>query len=357
MTRDTYRQSKIPSSFYKVVIFTVVTVFTIGVLATLIGNISFVPSRTYSAVFTDATGVFVGDRVRVSGVEVGSIKSIEMASDGDRKLAKLEFSVEDSVPMYRDAQLQLRYENIVGQRYLAIVEKPGSKPEMPAGETFPVGQTMPALNLTVLFNGFQPLFRALDPDQINTLSFELVRALQGESANLRSLMQDTAQLTNALADKEQVIGSVVTNLNTVLATVDTRDQKLTALIVRFRDLMTGLAEDRDVISAQLPDLASLLDGTSSLLREVRGPLATDIRALGKVAGQLAATRGELDASLKRLPLELRTQARTGSYGSFFNFYTCGIDIQLQLLGGTAILRSPSFASNERDTVCGAGDQP
>jgi len=357
MTRDTHRQSRIPSSFYKVTVFAAVTVVVIGVLATLIGNVSFVPSRTFSAVFTDATGVFVGDRVRVSGVEVGSIKSIELVSDGDRKLAKLEFSVEDSVPMYRDARLHLRYENIVGQRYLAIVETPGSKPEMPAGETFPVSQTQPALNLTVLFNGFQPLFRALDPEQINTLSFELVRALQGESGNLRSLMQDTAQLTNALADKEQVIGSVVTNLNTVLETVDTRDQKLTALIVRFRDLMTGLAEDRDVISAQLPDLASLLDGTSSLLREVRGPLKTDISALGTVAGQLAATRGELDAALKRLPLELRTQARTGSYGSFFNFYVCGIDIQLNLLGGAAILRTPSFTSNERDTACGAGDQP
>jgi len=357
MTRDTYRQSKVPSSVYKVTIFTAVTVMTIGLLATLIGNISFVPSRNYSAVFTDATGVFVGDRVRVSGVEVGSIKSIEMVSDGDRKLARLEFSVEDSVPMYRDAQLQLRYENVVGQRYLAIVEKPGDRPEMPAGETYPVSQTMPALNLTVLFNGFQPLFRALDPEQINTISFELVRALQGESGNLRSLMQDTAQLTNALADKEQVIGSVVTNLNTVLETVDTRDQKLTALIVRFRDLMTGLAEDREAISAQLPDLASLLDGTSSLLREVRGPLATDIRALGDVAGALAATRGKLDASIKGLPLKLRTQARTGSYGSFFNFYVCGIDIQLQLLGGTVLLRTPSLASNERDTACGAGDQP
>ena len=228
---------------------------------------------------------------------------------------------------------------------------------MPAGETFPVSQTMPALNLTVLFNGFQPLFRALDPEQVNTISFELVRALQGESGNLRSLMQDTAQLTNALADKEQVIGSVVTNLNTVLATVDTRDQKLTALIVRFRDLMTGLAEDREAISAQLPDLASLLAGTSSLLRDVRGPLKTDISALNTVAGQLAATRGELDASLKRIPVALRTQARTGSYGSFFNFYVCGIDIQLQLLGGTVLLRTPSFASNERDTACGAGDQP
>ncbi len=348
-------RSRIPSSFYKVTIFAAITVLVIGLLAMLIGNISFAASRTYTALFTDATGVFVGDRVRISGVVVGRVESLELVGDDDRNLAKVEFSVEESVPVYRDAELQLRYENIVGQRYLAIIEKPGQRPEMDAGETFPVEQTTPALNLTQLFNGFQPLFRALDPADVNKLSFELVRAFQGESANLSSLMQDTAQLTNAIADKEQVIGSVVDNLNVVLETVDLRDEKLTGLIVQFRNLMTGLATDKADIEASLPDLATLLDTASGFIRDVRGPLRGGVRALGSVADQLAAARGELDASLKRLPREIRTQARTGSYGSFFNFYVCGIDIQLQLLGGAVKLRTPSVVANERDTACAGGD--
>jgi phospholipid/cholesterol/gamma-HCH transport system substrate-binding protein len=350
-----YTQSRIPSSFYKVVVFAGVTVMVIGLLATLIGNVSFAPSRRYAAVFTDATGVYVGDRVRLSGVEVGRVEALELVGDDTRKLARIEFTVEVSVPVYRDAELQLRYENIVGQRYLAIVEKPGRRPEMEQGETFPVEQTTPALNLTQLFNGFQPLFRALEPDDVNKLSFQLVRAFQGESANLRSLMQDTAQLTTTIADKEQVIGSVVDNLNTVLETVDLRDEKLTGLIVQFRNLMTGVAKDKAAIEASLPDLAGLLDTTSGFVRDIRGPLRADVRALGTVAGQLAETRGELDASLKRLPRTMRTQARTGSYGSFFNFYVCGIDIQLQLLGGTTYLRTPSVVSNEHDSSCAGGD--
>lgn len=350
-----YTRSRVPSSFFKVAIFTGVTTVVIALLATLIGNVSFEPSRRYSALFTDATGVFVGDRVRLSGVEVGRVEGIELVENGHGRLARLEFSVEESVPVYRDAELQLRYENIVGQRYLAIVEKPGKRPEMPAEATFPVTQTTPALNLTQLFNGFQPLFRALEPEDLNKLAFQLVRAFQGESANLSALMRDTAQLTGAIADKEQVLGSVVENLNTVLGTIDVRDQKLTALIVRFRNLMTGLAGDRAAIEASLPDLAGLLDSTSGFVRDVRGPLRSDLVALDTVAGQLAATRAELDASLKRLPRTMRTQARTGSYGSFFNFYVCGVDIQLQLLGGTTYLRTPSLASNERDTACAGGN--
>src|SRR4029453_15754133 len=131
------------------------------------GNISFTPSRTYFALFTDATGVNPGDRVRLAGVEVGSIKGFELVKDGGKTLAKVEFTVDQTVPVYADAALELRYENIVGQRYLSIAEEPGTRATMKAGATFPTSQTAPALSLTELFNGFQPLFRALDPDRLN----------------------------------------------------------------------------------------------------------------------------------------------------------------------------------------------
>jgi phospholipid/cholesterol/gamma-HCH transport system substrate-binding protein len=350
----TSMQSRVPSSVYKVTAFALVTVVLIGLLGTLIGNISLAPSRTYYALFTDATGVFKGDRVRVSGVEVGSVTGLELIESGGRTLARLEFTVERSVPVHADAKLQLRYESIVGQRYLNIAEDPRESPSLAEGTTFPVEQTTPALSLTELFNGFQPLFRALDPERLNTFSFELVRALQGESGTLTSLMQNTAQLTNTLADKDQVIGSVVTNLNAVLQTVGDRDEKLTDLIVQFRDLMSGLAGQSDVIGSTLPSLDKLLSATSGVLADVRPPLKASVGGLRTVAGQLHEDRRTLDASLEKLPFTLRTLARTGSYGSWFNFYVCGLQINLTLLDGTVNLGNVGLSANEKDTVCAGG---
>jgi phospholipid/cholesterol/gamma-HCH transport system substrate-binding protein len=350
----TKMQSRIPASVYKVSVFAVITVVLIGILGTLIGNISFKPARTYYALFTDATGVFSGDRVRLSGVEVGAVKGLELVSSGDGKVAKVEFTVDESVPVYADAELQLRYENIVGQRYLNIVEEPQAGSSAPSGTTFGVAQTTPALNLTELFNGFQPLFRALDPERLNTFSFELVRALQGEAGTLQSLMRNTAQLTNTLADRDAVIGGVVTNLNTVLATVGERDEKLTGLIVQFRNLMAGLAGQSDVIGASLPSLDRLLAATSGTLAEIRAPLASSVGSLRTVAGQLDKDRATLDASLQKLPFALRTLARTGSYGSWFNFYVCGLDLNLTLLDGTVKLSGVGLSANERGTVCAGG---
>lgn len=356
MSARKHHRSTIPSSAYKVALFALTTAALIGLLATLIGNISFTPSRTYYAVFTDATGVFSGDRVRLSGVEVGAIRGVELvdAEEDGRKLARVEFTVDEGVPLFANAELRLRYENIVGQRYLSIGESPDGGERMEEGATFPVTQTVPALNLTELFNGFQPLFRALDPEQINTFSFELVQALQGESGSIQTLAHDTAELTNTLADKDAVFARVVHNLGQVLQTVGNRDAELSALIVEFRDLMVGLAGDRDAISASLPALADLLDSSSGMIREVRPPLKTDLAALEALTGELYDTRGTLRDTLAFLPKKLRVLARTGSYGSWFNFYVCGLEVRLRLADGTVNLGGVGLSDNSGDTVCSGG---
>lgn len=347
-------QPKIPSSVYKVVAFAVITTVLIGLLGTLIGNVRLGPSRTYYALFTDATGVFSGDRVRLAGVEVGAVTGLELVGANDRKLAKVEFTVDESVPVYPDARLELRYENIVGQRYLNIEEVPQQRASAPDGTTFAIEQTTPALNLTELFNGFQPLFRALEPERLNTFSFELVRALQGEAGSIQTLMRNTAQLTNTIADKDQVIGSVVSNLNAVLSTVGDRDEKLTDLIVQFKTLMSGLAGSSDVIGASLPSLDKLLDATAGTIAEIRRPLKSSIGSLGSVAGSLFEDRQVLDNSLQNLPFTMRTLTRTASYGSWFNFYVCGLQINLTLLEGTVNLGNVGASANETGTVCAGG---
>lgn len=352
------RRSRIPSSAWKMAVFASVTLLLIGLLAALIGNVSFASTHTYQARFTDATGVLPGDRVRISGVEVGSVRSVRLAASEDgRQDALVEFRVRSDVPVLSSAQLELRYENIVGARYLAIEEQPGdgsADGTMAPGGTFPVAQTSPALNLTQLFNGFQPLLRALDPRDMNTLSFQLVRAFQGEATDIAGLLHRTASLTGTLADKDAVIGRVVSNLESVLATVDDREGQLTALIVQFRDLMVDLSSHREVVSVQLPRLGRLLDSTSGMVRDVRPPLARSVRGLGAVARILRVHQSDLDASLKDIPRKLRFMARSGSYGSWFNFYVCGLEIRVKVLGGTLYLGTPSIASNETGSVCQRG---
>ncbi|HEY7042390.1 MAG TPA: MlaD family protein, partial [Nocardioidaceae bacterium] len=159
------------SDLVKLLIFVVVTMLATSVLVMTIGNISFAPKQDYKAEFVDATGVVKGDDVRVAGVKVGTVQDVQVQ---DRTRALVTFSVEDSASISKATHAAIRYRNLVGQRYISLSQEIGDSAALHPGDTIPVSQTTPALDLTVLFNGFKPLFQALSPSDINKLSYEIV---------------------------------------------------------------------------------------------------------------------------------------------------------------------------------------
>ncbi len=321
---------KTSAALVKLVVFMVVTSILTLTLATTIGNIGFGDSRSYKAVFGDVTGLLPGNEVRIAGVRVGQVKSIEVH---DRTLAMVEFSIDGDRPVPESTIARLRYRNIVGERYIGLTEGTGSAEPMQEGQTLPLAQTRNALDLTVLFNGFRPLFQALDPASVNQASFELVQTLQGEGGTLESLMARTATLTNTLADRDEVIGRVLTNLEAVLATVDDRGSELGELVVQLKALSTGFAEDRVAIGQSFDGISDLTSATASLLSDVRTPLRDDISQLRTLATTLDDNKAIVDGVLTRLPAKLDSIVGTATYGSWFNFYLCGFDGTIVLADG------------------------
>jgi phospholipid/cholesterol/gamma-HCH transport system substrate-binding protein len=315
---------KTTSALIKLIIFTVVTVIVTGLLATTIGNFRFGGTTDYRAIFTDVTGLLKGDDIRIAGVRVGSVEKIEVK---DRTLALVTISVDNERRISRSTRAAVRYRNLVGQRYIALLEGAGSDTRLRPGETIPRKRTTPALDLTVMFNGFKPLFAALSPKDINEFSFEIIQTLQGEGSSINGLLAHTASLTSTLADRDAVIGRTLDNLNAVLGTVDQRDQKLSELILQLQRFVSGLSEDREAIGASLTNIAGLADATSGLVEDARPGLKTDIRELGKVAGNLDDNKKVVNEFLDRFPGKLNTITRTATYGSWFNFYLCEFSIK------------------------------
>jgi phospholipid/cholesterol/gamma-HCH transport system substrate-binding protein len=303
----------------KLVIFIVVTSLATGVLIVLIGNLNFEKSRTYKAIFADATGVVKGDDIRVAGVKVGSVKKVEIV---DRTRARVTFSVREATSVTRSSTATIRYRNLVGQRYIALTQGVGDTSRLPADSTIPLSRTQPALDLTVLFNGFKPLFAALTPADINKLSYELIQVFQGEGGNLEGLLRSTGSVTQTLADRDQLIGDVITNLNTVLETIGNRDKQLSDLIVQFRAFMAGLVQDKDAILNSLDSVSALTRETADLTTGIRPGLVSSVKELRQVATNLNQGRDEIDRALQILPIKLEKIGRTAIYGSFFNFYLC-----------------------------------
>ncbi len=330
---------KTSAALVKLIVFMVVTSFLTFTLASTIGNIGFGGRTSYKALFGDVTGLLPGNEIRIAGVRVGQVDEIEL---NDRALAVVKFSLDDERKIPQSTIARLRYRNIVGERYVALTEGPGSAEPLKEGATLPLAQTRNALDLTVLFNGFRPLFQALEPETMNQAAFELIQTLQGEGGTLESLMARTASLTNTLADRDEVIGRVLVNLETVLETVDERDSELADLIVQLRRLAAGFAEDRQAIGESLDGISDLSAATAGLLRDIRPPLDKDIEELGELATTFDENEKLVDGILERLPAKLDEIIGTATYGSWFNFYLCAFDGTIVLPSGD--IMSPTFVN-------------
>ncbi len=318
----------------KLLVFIVVTTLATGILVVTIGNLSFGGTRDYKAVFADATGVVKGDDVRVAGVKVGTVKDVEVT---DRTRALVSFSVDETAQVTAATFATIKYRNLVGQRYISLTQEVGSTEELADGATIPIARTAPALDLTVLFNGFKPLFQALSPADINQLSYEIVQVFQGEGGTLESLLGHTASVTNTLADRDAVISALIDNLSEVLDHVADRDEQLSRLITTFRTFVSGLNSDREAILGPLEEISELSVETASLVQGIRSPLVEDIKQLRQLTANIQRNRGELDRALQVMPIKLEKVGRTAIYGSWFNFYLCHFQGKIRLPGITVPL--------------------
>lgn len=332
----------------KLTIFAAVTVVLTGLLAQTLGSLGAGGGTTYRARFIDVTGLLVGDDVRIAGVQVGRVTGIRLAGV-NRDEAEVSFTVDSQVPLATSVRAAVRYRNLVGQRYIGLTEGPGGG-RLAAGGLIPRSQTTPALDLTVVFNGFRPLFTGLSPEDVNRLAYELIQVLQGEGGTVASLLRRTASLIGTLADRDAAIGRVITNLNAVLGTLAERDSQLDETILRLQQFVSGLSADRVAIAGAISSIGDLAAATGALVKDVRPDLAQDITLLNALAGTLNDNTAVIEDTLERLPGRYAALTRTASYGSWFNFFLCDFDGRVAL--GTAATATPTLSSGAARCVVG-----
>jgi phospholipid/cholesterol/gamma-HCH transport system substrate-binding protein len=302
-------------------IFTVVALAVTGLLVVIMGGIGLRTQHEYKAVFSSASELASGNQVRIAGVVVGKVTDVELYK---RSQAMVTFKVDADVPLTRESEANIRFLNLIGDRYMSLSEGTEGAPRLDPGATIPLERTSPSLNLTALFNGFQPLFNALNPEDVNKLSLNLVRVLQGEGGTVQELLANTASLTNSLADRDQLIGEVISNLSTLMATVDDHHQELDELLTSLRGWFGDLAKDRKVIGSSLKNISAVTEEVADLLTQGRPLLKADIAELRRLFTVLArpGNKKYLDETLDILPEMLAKQTRIGVYGSWYNYYLC-----------------------------------
>ena len=293
----------------------------------------FQPEQTYTADFTNISGLKENDLVRIAGVEVGKVKHISIKPGN---MLAVEFSADDTVVLSQGTKALIRYENLLGDRYLELQEGVGGVARLKPHQTIPVERTEPALDLDALIGGFRPLFRALDPVQVNNLTGQLIQAFQGQGEAIGSFLAQTAALTDTLANRDDVIGQVIVNLNTVLASVGSQSRQFDKTVSSLSALIDRLAARKGDISVALAYGDAAAGTIADLLHQVRPPFAETIAQSDRANSIVMADHDYVDNLLDTLPDAYKVLARQGMYGDFFTFYLCDAVLKLNGKGGQPV---------------------
>lgn len=311
------------------------TVCALGLMAMLaiFAQLRFDAEKVYTAEFHTVSGLERGNFVRIAGVEVGKVKDIRIRDDG---VALVDFGTDETVVLTEGSRAVIRFRNLIGERYLALEEGAGGTRPLQPGGTIPLQRTAPALDLDALLGGFRPLFHALDPQQVNALSGQLVETLQGEGSTITTFLTQTAALTNTLADRDELIGNVITNLNTVAGTLGTQSSQFAATVDSLASALATLADRRQALRNGLAYANEAAASIADLLGQGRAPLSTIVNEADRTAAAVLADRDYFDRFLDTLPDAYRMINRQGLYGDFFSFYLCDLILKLNGKGGQPV---------------------
>jgi phospholipid/cholesterol/gamma-HCH transport system substrate-binding protein len=322
------------SMVIKVSLFAVAMLLVAAGLVVVFGDFRFGPESTYHATFTNVTRLKAGQKVRIAGVPVGSVQGIKLNPDNT---IDVKFGVDQRYQLYSSTRALIRYENLVGDRFLEITSGPGELRKLPPGGTINSQHTQPALDLDALLGGLRPVLKGLDADKVNTVSSAVIQLLQGQGGALANVLSDTSAFSSVLGQRDQLIGDVITNLNAALGTVDQKSAQFSASVDQLQQLISGLAKNKDSIAGAIPPLASTTTDLTELLQNSRRPLQGILENTRPLATELDDRKAEVDNDVEQLGEDYLRLSALGAYGSFFNIYFCSVTIKINGPAGSDIL--------------------
>lgn len=234
--------------------------------------------------FNEATQLAEQSDVRISGVNVGKVRSIELAPNGRQALATVD--IEDKyAPIPESTRAILRTKTLLGETYIELTPGSGDGPEMKDGGTLPEANVAESVQLDEIFRTFDPETRAAFQSwmqeaavaingQGQSLSYalgqfeptfteldKLFRVLDTQRLAVGQLFGNGAKTFTALRGRNGEVADLIQSSNAVFQTTARRDQDIEAL---FRAFPTFLDESKLTVSR----LQEFSDNTTPLMRQL-----------------------------------------------------------------------------------------
>lgn len=294
----------------------------LGLVSFAIGGLRIFESTYELAVeVEDAAGLESGDPVRVAGVPVGSVTSVERLPETGT--LRVEFQVDSRTELSEASTASVRLRTLLGKKYLHISD-PGTGPTLAAGQLIPVSQTEPATDVDTLLNAAEPTIERTDVDNINGILASVDRTLAGRGEQLREVFVDLADLASTFADRKVELSRLIESTNRLATVVDTRDAELRSVLDGMDLVLATLADRGGNLTSLVDQVRSLSDTVSPLIAGNRDEFTRFFEDVNQVSELLVRQKDRLDLALTQLPHLAERFHATTREGSWVNVYIVGV---------------------------------
>ncbi|MCH9736375.1 MAG: MCE family protein [Actinomycetia bacterium] len=279
-------------------------------------------TTAYGAVFSDVYGLHEGDDVRMAGVRVGRIQSVEL----DGALAKVSFIVQSDQNLYGNTNASVLYENIIGQRHLALSLGEGDSGEqLPPNSVIPLERTEPSFDVGTMLNGFEPMFSELDAEAANDLTLGLIQSFQGDRSSLYAVVDQTTTFTQTLAGRDKVLGDTITSLSKVTSNLAEQSDNLDHTITQTSQVIEEFDAHRPELESAMGSLSRVTRRLATVTDEVYPSFNELVDRKPGFAAHMVSIEPQLAFTGANLPLMLKGVANMFGDGSYANAYVCDLN--------------------------------
>ena len=287
----------------------------VSIVAVLAGSFSvdaILGGDEYKAEFTEAAGLRPNDEVRVAGVKVGKVLSVELA--GDR--VQVEFRADDEADLRNRTRADIRIKTLLGRKFLMLT--PEGDEELEPGAVIPVSRTTSPYDIAEAFQDLSTSVGEIDDEQLAKSFTVLADTFRDTPDEVRASLEGLSRLSRTLASRDQELRALLDRARGVSQVLAERDEDLVAFLGDSSLVLQEVARRREAISRLLDTTVELSAQLRALVRENRADLAPALERLRTVTEILQKNQDNIDASLVRLAPFVRLFANNLGNGRWFD---------------------------------------
>jgi phospholipid/cholesterol/gamma-HCH transport system substrate-binding protein len=269
---------------------------------------------TYYANFSEAGGLKTGDEVRVAGVRVGKVNSIEL--DGNQ--VKVGFKIREKVNFGENSGAGVRVKTLLGDMFLEL--QPAGEGQMKAGATIPVDRTESPYDVVEAFEGLADTSANIDKDQLAAALTTLADLTRSTPEEFQAALTGVSDLSRNLAAKDERIESLLTQLDRVTKVLDERDEDLITLMNDANQLFAALVERREAVHNLLISTQLLSKELSQLVDDSRADLKPALESLDVILDVFTKNEENLEKSLRLMAPFYKVFNNTLGNGPWWDTY-------------------------------------